>query len=210
MDLKRCKRILIFGGSFDPPHLGHTLLPMLAMEAVGADGIAYVPAAKPPHKEGVMQSAASHRLQMLQLAVKDQPFAEVSALEFVRAARIKGPTYTIDTLIELREQLGPGPEFRLLIGGDMLRSFDSWRSPEQIIELAEPAVMVRPPDTPESLLDALPTGFDRAEWAPRLIPLPQIELSSTLIRERIRAGKPISGMVLPAVEQFIYREKLFQ
>lgn len=210
MDLKRCKRILIFGGSFDPPHLGHTILPMLAMDAVDADAIVYIPAAKPPHKEGVMQSAASHRLKMLQSAVKDQPFAEVSALEFVRAARNKGPTYTIDTLIELREHLGPGPEFRLLIGGDMLRSFDTWRSPEQIIELAEPAVMVRPPDTPDSLLDGLPTGFDRAEWATRLVPLPQIDLSSTVIRERVREGKPITGMVLPAVEQVISREKLFQ
>lgn len=203
MDLSQCQQILVFGGSFDPPHVGHIVLPMLAMEAIGADAVAYIPSASPPHKTGVEQAPAEDRLAMVEAAVADLPFAEVLPLELERAEQGIVPNYTVDTLAALRALVGPGPQLRLLIGGDMLRSFDTWREPEQIVALAEPVVMVRPPDTAESLLAALPAGFERVDWESRLVVLPQLDISSTLIRQRLNDGRSIRGLTLSEVESYI-------
>lgn len=209
MDLSQCKQILVFGGSFDPPHVGHIVLPMLAMEAIGADAVVYIPAANPPHKVGIVQTPAEHRLAMVEAAVAGLSFAQVLPIELERAARGIVPSYTVDTLEELRERVGPGPRLRLLIGGDMLRSFDTWREPERIVELAEPVVMVRPPDTVETLLAALPACFKRSEWEGRLITLPQLDISSTKIRERLAVGRPVCGLIPDSVESYISTHCLF-
>lgn len=209
MDLSQCQQILVFGGSFDPPHVGHIVLPMLAMEAMGADAVAYIPAASPPHKVGVSQAPAEHRLAMMEAAVAGMPFAHVLPIELERAERGVVPSYTVDSLVELREMVGPGPQLRLLIGGDMLRSFDTWREPERIVELAEPVVMVRPPDAIESLLAALPAGFSRSEWEGRLVTLPQLDISSTMIRDRLAVSRPIRGLTIVSVETYILKHGLY-
>ncbi len=210
MELHDCRRILVFGGSFDPPHIGHVVLPMLAMEAIDADAVAYIPAASPPHKPDRELAPAADRLAMLQRAVADLGFAHVLSLEIDRAEQGIVPGYTVDTLEALRNELGPGPEFRLLIGGDMLRCFDTWRQPERVIEFAEPAVMVRPPDTSESLLSALPDGFEVADWRSRLVPLPQLDISATMIRERVRSGLPIRGLTFDSVEDYVFDQGLYR
>lgn len=209
MDLSECKQILVFGGSFDPPHVGHIVLPMLAMEAIGADAVAYIPAANPPHKAGIVQTPAVHRLAMMESAVAGLPFAHVLPIELERAERGIVPNYTVGTLEELREKVGPGPRLRLLIGGDMLRSFDTWHQPERIVELAEPVVMVRPPDTIETLLAALPACFKRSEWEGRLVTLPQLDISSTMIRGRLAVDRPIRGLITESVDSYISKYCLF-
>ena len=93
-------------------------------------------------------------------------------------------------------------------GADMLRIFDTWKNPRRIIELAEPVVLVRPPDTRASLLAALPSGYAKEEWSPRLIELP-VYLSATQIRQRVGQGLPISGFVHPAVERYIAEQGLY-
>lgn len=208
MNLADCQRVLLFGGSFDPPHVGHLILPMLAMDQVGADIVAYIPAGSAPHKQDREQTSAEHRLAMLRLALADRPFLTVLTDEIDRAADGK-PSFTVNTLEALRERLGAGVDLRLLIGGDMLRNFDQWRQPDRILELCALAVMVRPPDTRDALLAALPAGFDRDEWSPRLLDLPQLDISSTLIRQRIRANKPIAGMTPVAVERYVGEYELY-
>ena len=209
--LKNCKTILLYGGTFDPPHLAHVVLPQLAREAIGADAVVYIPAAHAPHKPGTKPTAAEHRLAMLKLALRGVKHAVVLTDELDRAAQgAKGPSYTVDTLEALRARLGPGPRFRLLIGADNLRIFDKWKNPARIIELAEPVVMVRPPDTKASLLRSLPGGYLRKEWSRRLVDLPQFELSATQIRSRVAMGRSITGMVCPAVERYIARHRLYR
>lgn len=210
MDLSGYQHVVLFGGSFDPPHVAHVALPVLAMRAVGADAVAFIPAANAPHKRGRVQTPVEHRLAMLRLAVETAPRCVVLTDEIDRAAESGGTqaSFTVDTLEALHARY-PRLRMRLLIGADMLRIFDTWRSPERIIELAEPLVMVRPPDTRESLLAALPHAYRREPWDARLVDLPQIDVSSTLIRGRLARGELNTGLVAPAVEDYIRREGLY-
>ncbi len=209
MRVEDAKHIILFGGSFDPPHVAHLALPMAVREAVGAEVVAYMPAAKAPHKLDKVQTDPVHRLAMLRLAVKGAEYAAVLTDELDRAAD-GNPSYTVNTLEALRARLRAGVTMRLLIGADQVRIFDKWRDPERVIELAEPLVMVRPPDTRESLLASLPDDEARAQWDPRLVDVPAMEISSTDIRERVARGESIEGMVCPAVERYIREHGLYR
>lgn len=211
--------ILLYGGSFDPPHVAHLVLPMLAMEAIGASQVVYIPAGQAPHKQGQARTATEHRLAMLRLALDGVAHAQILTDEIDRGREPgAGPSYTVDTLerLEARRVDAATPaeakgKLRLLIGADMLRIFDTWRKPERVVELAEPVVMLRPPETAESLLAGLPKGFDPAAWKPRLLAgLPLMEISSTQIRQRVAQRRPIAGMVTPAVERYIFEHQLYR
>lgn len=201
--------IILFGGSFDPPHVGHVALPVAARAAVGAEWLAYVPAARAPHKLDKVQTDPAHRLAMLRLAVEDLDDAVVLTDELDRAAD-GVPSYTVDTLEHLRETFPAGATMRLLIGADQVRIFDQWREPQRIIELAEPLVMVRPPDTKASLLASLPDDEARSAWERRLVDVPAMDISSTQIRERVARGESIKGRVCPAVEDYIHEHGLYR
>lgn len=203
------KHLILFGGSFDPPHIAHVALPMAVRQAVGADTVAYIPAAKAPHKLDKVQTNPKHRLAMLRLALEDEKHATVLTDELERGNTGK-PSYTVDTLAGLRQVLSPDVILNLLIGADQVRIFDQWREPDRIIELAEPLVMVRPPDTRDSLLASLPDDSARAQWSPRLVDVPAMDISSTEIRERVTQDIPITGMVHPAVEAYIHEHGLYR
>jgi nicotinate-nucleotide adenylyltransferase len=209
-DLSGFKTILLFGGSFDPPHRAHVELPQQAAKALGADLIAYIPAGRAPHKLDIVQTDPQHRLAMLRLALADQP-GEVPTVvltdEIDRGP--DQPSYTVDTLEALHEQLEPGSKLRLLIGADQLRIFDSWLKPDRIIELAEPVVMVRPPDTREALLADLQPD-ERNAWAGRLVETDQIDVSSSGIREGTGAGALSETDVSPAVADYIDQHGLYR
>ncbi|MGB0766789.1 MAG: nicotinate (nicotinamide) nucleotide adenylyltransferase [Phycisphaeraceae bacterium] len=205
-DLTGYRSVLVFGGSFDPPHRAHVLLPQQAAKAIGADVIAYIPAGRAPHKLDKVQTAPDHRLAMLRLALADHPGgipALVVTDEIDRGP--DQPSYTVDTLERLRANLDPGASMRLLIGADQLRIFDQWRSPERIVALAEPLVMVRPPDTRESLLAGLPAD-ERDAWAKRLVDTESMDLSSTEVREA--GGR--SEMICDAVAEYIDSHDLYR
>lgn len=206
--LSRYDSVLIFGGSFDPPHRAHAALPRLVADAIGAEVVAYLPASRAPHKLDQQQSAPHHRLAMLRLALADEPGTIVLTDEIERGP--DEPSFTVHTLERLRKSLGEATKLRLLFGGDQLRIFNQWREPERIVELAEPVVMVRPPDTAESLLAALPDDAARIAWAPRLIAVPRMEISSTLIRERVSRGDSTEELVAPAVARYIAEHGLYR
>ncbi|MFW6058621.1 MAG: nicotinate (nicotinamide) nucleotide adenylyltransferase [Phycisphaeraceae bacterium] len=209
MQLEDARYILIFGGTFDPPHRAHVELPEIVRGRLGADCIAYVPAARSPHKLDQQPTDAAHRLAMLRLALEDQPRAVIVTDELDRAAQGDDPSYTVETLQQLRERLGPEVRLRLLIGADQVPAFEKWKDPKRIIELAEPVVMLRPPDTAESLLAALPDDAARRFWARRLMPVPALDVSATMVRQRVRAGEPIDDLVPEAVARYIAEQGLY-
>ena len=209
-ELTSYNNILLFGGSFDPPHRAHVALPQQAAQAIGADLIAYIPAGRAPHKLDRVQTDPQHRLAMLRLALSE-PTGGITTLvltDEIEREPIE-PSYTVDTLEALHRRVDPGAKLRLLIGADQLRIFDAWREPQRIIELAEPVVMVRPPDTREALLASV--AIDKREaWAQRLVDVDQMTISSTAIREQAAKGLNDSYSICDAVANYIAQHALYR
>lgn len=208
-DLAGYKRVLLFGGSFDPPHRAHVQLPQQAAKAINAGLIAYIPAGRAPHKLDQVQTEAHHRLAMLRLALSDSPGPVPTIVLTDEINRGPDqPSYTVDTLQAIRQRVGDPTELRLLIGADQLRIFSQWRMPDRVVALAEPVVMVRPPDTREALLDGLPED-ERNAWRRRLIDIDRMDLSSTDVRVSRASGQAIDSMVCNTVADYIAEHGLY-
>lgn len=189
----------IFGGTFNPPHIGHLLLAERVQESLSLDTVLFVPAAIPPHKVGEPSIAPNeHRVSMLLRAIQGNPQFDISTVEIDR----EGVSYTADTL-RLLAQSYPGAELYLLIGADNLADFHTWREPEVICSLARLAVMHR-------------AGFSADDVDPRwrkhvvAVRTPTIEISGTEIRRRIAEGKSIRYYVTPAVAEYIQEKGLYR
>ncbi|HEX6534976.1 MAG TPA: nicotinate-nucleotide adenylyltransferase [Gemmatimonadaceae bacterium] len=193
-------RVGLLGGTFDPPHVGHLLAASDAYEALGLDRLLFVPAAVQPFKSGMVVATPEARMRMLELMVGGDPRFGVDPIEIDRA----GLSFTVDTLAALAER-DPGARRFLLIGEDLAGQIASWREPRRIAELAEIVVMARG------------TRAGRGAGAGREAPLPmrriatrRVDVSSTEIRERVRAGRPIRGFVTEAVADFIRSAGLYR
>jgi nicotinate-nucleotide adenylyltransferase len=195
-------RLGVFGGTFDPIHLAHLVLAEQAREQLRLDQVLFMPAFIPPHKMGRTLSPPKVRLEMAELAVAGHPNFEVGDLELRRT----GPSYTVDTLRTLREQ-HPSAELFLLLGGDSLADFPTWREPREILSLAKLGVMKREGSPPPEQ----PTGWE-AELAERVtfIEAPLLAISGTDLRRRVSEGRSIRYFVPAAVEAFINANKLYQ
>lgn len=208
---------LLFGGTFDPPHLAHVELPMLVADEIACDRVLYVPAAINPLKAKTPPTPQEHRLAMLEIALRDQPRASISTIELER----DGPSYFVDTLEEIAEQEEDagdaegrsGATRRFLIGADQAVQFHRWRSWERILELAEPAVMLRPPWDEASFHAALTeAGTDesaRDAWMRRIVIAPLRDIDGTTIRRLLREGEDVSHLLDPAVLAYIHRHGLY-
>jgi nicotinate-nucleotide adenylyltransferase len=206
--LRGASKLVIFGGSFDPPHRGHVELPRHVQQAIGADAVVYVPAARSPHKPDRPASAPSHRLAMLQAALNGLDDAVILTDELDRADE-DTPSYTVDTLERLRQTLGEDTTLRLLIGADQVPAFDHWHQNQRIVELAEPVVMLRPPFTRQSLLEQVPAA-ERDRWADRLVEVPAKDVSATEIRDKAGRGEVIDHLVPEPVARYIEQHGLYQ
>ena len=192
-------RIGIFGGSFDPPHVGHLLAASDAAEALGLDTLVFVPARLSPFKEGVTVTGGSDRLAMVRLLVGDDPRFAVDPIEIDR----DGLSYTVDTLATYADR-HPRAELFLLVGEDVLPGFPLWREPERIRRLARLVVLRRTTDEGQELPESL-----RAD-PPVTLPTRRIDVSSTEVRQRARAGRSLRGFVPEAVAAYIERGRLYR
>jgi nicotinate-nucleotide adenylyltransferase len=191
-------KIGIFGGTFNPPHMGHLIVAEYAREHLGLSRVMFVPSAVSPHKQGREIIDGHHRLTMLQEAVRENSGFAVSDLEVQRG----GVSYTVDTLQELH---GVFPQYGLvlLIGADNLNEFHLWRAPERILELADVVALTRP-------------GFSAGEADPGLAKhiavcqVPAIGIEARQIRRRVREGQSIRYLVPAAVESYILRHRLYR
>jgi nicotinate-nucleotide adenylyltransferase len=191
-------RIGVFGGTFDPPHVGHLLLAADAREALQLDRLIFIPAGTQPFKLGTPPVASGQdRLEMVRLAVADDANYAVDDAEINR----RGLSYTVDTLEHLSERF-KGAQLFLLMGQDALAGFPQWRNPERIRELATLAAMERsgtPGPRSEVAAEGVVTVSTRC-----------VDVSSTEIRERRRAKKSIKGFVPESVERFIEARGLYR
>jgi nicotinate-nucleotide adenylyltransferase len=195
----------VFGGTFDPPHMGHLILAEVTFDVLKLDQVLFVPAADPPHKNKWPVTDVKHRVAMLREAIADNPRFALSQVDISRP----GPHYTVDTLRILREEF-VGAELYFLMGGDSLHDFPSWRDPAGIIAHAKLAVMQRPGENGNIDLPTLSSQLPGIEDRIVFVDAPIIGISATIMRERFRAGDSIRYQVPLAVERYIVRHGLYR
>lgn len=199
-------RIGVFGGSFDPIHLGHLILAENCREQAGLDRVLFIPCAMSPHKQDGAHGTDRQRMEMLNLAIGGHREFHSSDIEIKRA----GVSYTVDTLQALTVQQ-PDDQWFFLIGADSLESFSTWREPEQILRLAQPIVVGRPGSAKVNLscLESLSSPEYVAEIEKIQIESPLIEISSSNLRQRVVAGQSIRFLVPRSIEKYIETQKLY-
>jgi nicotinate-nucleotide adenylyltransferase len=199
------RRIGIFGGTFDPPHIGHLWLAALAAETVRLDRVLFMPASQPPHKRRRGMTGAADRLLMTRLAIEGDPLFELTAIEMERA----GPSYTVDSIAELERLYGEGDRLFLIMAADSLAQIDTWRDPDLLLESTEWIVGPRPgTDLPAA--GALEDRFGPAASRIHLLDGPALDLSSSDLRRRVAAGNTIRYLVPRRVEELITARGLYR
>jgi nicotinate-nucleotide adenylyltransferase len=189
-------KIGILGGSFNPPHIGHLLMAQEAHAQLGLDQVVFIPVAAPPHKELDDDPGPEARFELCRMAVAKADRLSVSRLELERG----GASYTAETLRAIHAS-APGDELTFIVGGDMAASLPTWREPEAILELATLAVAEREGIRRRDIAEAVAPlrGGDRIAF----FDLPRIDVSSSAVRARVRAGRPIRYWVPEDVARMI-------
>lgn len=198
-------RIGIFGGTFDPVHVGHLIVAEQCREQADLQEIWFVPSARPPHKLDRAQTPFAHRAEMIRLAIAGHASFRVDELERDRP----GPSFTVDTLEELTAS-HPEHEFHLILGSDCLPDLPSWREPQRIAELASFAIVERPgsPCWPrERFLEELKPV---KEVRVHLVHSPLLEIASRDLRQRVAQARSIRYQVPRAVECYIETHGLYR
>jgi nicotinate-nucleotide adenylyltransferase len=190
----------VLGGTFDPPHLGHLIVASEARAQLGLDRVLLVPAGQPPHKPDGPTFPAELRLRLLAAAVAGEPGLGVSRIEVDRP----GPSYTADTL-EAIAAGEPGARLWFILGADQLVQLPGWRDPDRILAAARLAIAPRAGvTTAEAEARAASIAPGGVDW----LDTPRIGISSSMVRDRMAAGRPIRWLVPPAVEEVLRGEGL--
>jgi len=195
----------ILGGTFDPVHTGHIMVADVVKDELGLTDVVFMPAGKPWLKAGASVLPAEHRLNMVRMAIAGKSCFKASTMEIER----KGPTYSVDTMAEMRREIDDKDELFFIIGWDNLMELPRWHQPERLISLcrlvAVPRVGFPFPDL--ASIEASIPGISQ-----RVIMLdkPQIDISASAIRQRVRQGLSISHLVPEAVEKYIKENGLYR
>lgn len=185
-------RLGLFGGTFDPPHIGHLIVAQDVVEALGLDRLLFVPAGLPPHKADTVVSPAPLRLEMVRSIIVDNETFGVSEVELGRG----GPSYTVDTLRHYRD-LHPTAEIFFLIGADQAAALDTWQEPDRVAALATLVVMARDGAS-------VPVGGFAS------VPVTRVDVSATEVRQRVLDGRSIRYLVPESVRKIIDRNRLYR
>jgi nicotinate-nucleotide adenylyltransferase len=199
------RRVGIMGGTFDPIHVGHLMTAEAVRNEYHLDKVIFIPAANPPHKQQQQVTPAIHRFMMTVLATCSNPYFEVSSLEMNRP----GPSYTIDTIYELVHRFGEDTDFYFITGADAIQEIPTWDRIEELLGLCQFIAATRQGCVPN--VDNIKEYFgELGEKRIHRLATPELEISSTDIRDRIRKGYSIKYIVPTAVEQYIYKEGLYK
>lgn len=195
-------RLGILGGAFNPPHLGHLLLAQEAHARLGLDRVLLVPVGVPPHRRLDGDPGGEVRERLVELAIEGDGRLDVTGLEVERA----GPSYTVETL-ETLHRSEPAEQLTLILGADQALRLADWNEPERVLELARVAVAERVGVTGADVVEAL-VGLPGAE-AIESFDMPRLDVSSSLVRERVAAGLPIRYLVPERVAEHVEHHGLY-
>ncbi|RIW37613.1 nicotinate-nucleotide adenylyltransferase [Bacillus salacetis] len=186
------KRIGILGGTFNPPHIGHLIIANEVLHKLNLDEIRFMPAGIPPHKKIKGDTSAAQRKEMVSKAIEGHPGFVLETIEL----EMDGPSYTYET-VRLLLQREPDAEFHFIIGGDMIEYLPKWHKIEELSQLIQFAGVKRPGYETESPYNVV------------MVEIPQIDISSTLIRDRVASGETVAYLIPEKVSDFIREEKLY-
>jgi nicotinate-nucleotide adenylyltransferase len=181
----------LLGGTFDPVHNAHLAMARAALKELYLQKVLFIPTGAPHYRDAAVASP-EHRIAMLRLALAGEPRYEIDTRELIAGAS----AYTVDTLRSLRSEIGPDIPLYLLMGADQFAKLDSWHRPEELRKLARIALFARP-------------GFATENRAVKVVPMDPMPISASESRARARRGEDLSGMVPPAVADYIARHKLY-
>jgi nicotinate-nucleotide adenylyltransferase len=198
------ERIGVFGGTFDPPHLGHLILASEARAQLELARLLWVLTAIPPHKLGQPITPVEDRLEMLERAIADEPAFEVSRVDITRP----GPHYTADTLNLLHRE-NPGATLALLLGEDSLRDLVAWHEPIQVVAACDEIGVMRRPGVSIDL-SSLEHEIPGLSGKVRFVDAPLLEIASHEIRRRVAEGRPFRYYVPERVHQYIMQEGIYR
>lgn len=198
------KKVGIMGGTFNPIHLGHLFLAENAYEQLGLDEVLFLPSKNPPHKEYPYQVTQQQRVEMITLAIEDNPHFELSTMELER----EGITYTADTLTMLNKQ-HPNVEFYFIIGADSLFSLHYWMNPQVIFNSCTVVAANRDNSDHNLLIQQIECLKETFNANIILIDMPAMQISSEMIRENIATGKSVRYTLTDKVLEYIQKNKLY-
>ena len=196
------KRIGILGGTFNPVHLGHLMIAEMASEAFGLNRVIFVPAKEPPHKETDVIDA-KYRLEMVRAAVLDNPNFVVADVEMQR----EGKSYTIDTLRYFHDVYGPTTEFFFIAGTDTIQNLPTWKYIEELLDMCEFIGAIRPGAT-DDIGESI-EWFGQRGSRIHILEVPEMKLSATDLRHRLRHGLSTRYMLPRSVYQYIKEHKIY-
>lgn len=197
------KRVGIFGGTFDPIHMGHLIVAETIMDEFHLDKVVFIPAAVPPHKLDKQISPAKHRYMMTMLATCSNPRFQVSDMEMHR----QGPSYSRDTLAQLLEEHGRDTEFYFIVGADSVENLHTWNRIDELLTMCHFIGASRPGCMPD--MEKIAQRFGPLAEKIHCLETPELEISSTEIRHRVGQKRTIRYIVPETVKQYIYKEKLY-
>lgn len=197
-------RIGILGGTFDPIHYGHLVAGEEARCALGLERVLFVPASRPPHKRDYRISAAKLRLEMVRLAIADNPDFEVSTVDLDRT----GYSYTVDTVTLVQEQLGTQVELFFILGEDALADLPTWHKPEKLLQMCQ-LIAVNRPGYHSFSLRLLERQLPGVQQRVHQVRIPELAIWSTELRARVASALSIRYLVPEAVHSFIYEHGLY-
>ena len=197
-------KIGVLGGTFDPVHRAHIAVAEAARDALGLDKVLMVPAGRPMSRPELPLATDKDRVAMLRLAVKGQPGLEVSPMEMERP----GPTYTIDSIAQLRKYYGPETDIYFILGCDSLVQLPDWKDPARLVAACHLVAVPRPGCQPD--LKKLERKIPGISKSVIFLKEPNLDVSATEIREKAGRGEPIAELVTGPVADYIKKHRLYQ